>query len=56
MADYTPPVSPEIVFTFKAAPYTPPATPNIVFNFGVEDGGGGDEGLLRTNYMILLTM
>lgn len=56
MADYTPPASPDIVFTFKATPYTPPATPNVNFTFGVDDGGGEAEGLLRANYMILLTM
>ncbi|MBV6779290.1 hypothetical protein KWH04_01215 [Xanthomonas campestris pv. trichodesmae] len=56
MADYTPPVSPEIAFTFKGATYTPPVSPSIAFRFGVDDDVGEEQGLLRTNYTILLTM
>lgn len=53
--DYIPPLTPNIVWTFKGEPYVPPFTPNIVWTFGADDSGG-DDGYLQSNYMILLTM
>lgn len=53
--DYTPPLSPNIVWTLKGIEYTPPLSPNIVFIFGADDEGGDDE-RLKSTYMLLLTM
>lgn len=56
MADeYTPPLSPNIVWTFKGNEYTPPLSPNIVWIFGADDDTDGND-LLKSTYMLLLTM
>lgn len=53
--DYVPPLSPNIIWNFSGEDYTPPLSPAIIWNFGVDDDGT-TSGLLRANYMILLTM
>lgn len=55
MDEYEPPLSPNINFVFKGT-YTPPLSPNIEFVFGLDEDDGLTAGLLRANYMILLTM
>lgn len=52
--DYVPPLTPNIVWTFRGD-YTPPLTPNIIWTFGADDSDIND-GYLQSNYMILLTM
>lgn len=41
MADYVPPVSPEIIFNFVTPDYVPPVSPDIIFEMTAEDDGGG---------------
>lgn len=56
MAEYVPPVSPDIDLTFSAGgAYVPPVSPDIDLIFG-DDSGGGQSGYLQANFMILLTM
>lgn len=58
MADeYSPPLSPNIVWVFKKpdVPYNPPLSPDIIFTFGADDDDDGD-GYRKSSYMILLTM
>jgi hypothetical protein len=40
MADYVPPVSPEIVFNFVTPDYVAPVSPDIIFEMTAEDDGG----------------
>lgn len=56
MADYVPPLSPDITFRFVGNEYTPPLSGSIQLIFGADEDGEVDTGLLRGNYMILLTM
>lgn len=56
MAEYVPPVSPDVDFVFKGTTYVPPASPNVDFVLGADDSGGGESALLRTNYMMILMM
>lgn len=56
MADYTPPPADEVDFMFPGAAYVPPAPDELLFIFGAESEGGSESGLLRANYMILLTV
>lgn len=56
MADYTPPPPDEVDFLFRGAAYVPPAADELLFIFGAEDQDGPETGLLRANYMILLTI
>lgn len=56
MADeYTPPLSPNILWVFKGNEYTPPLSPNIEFIFGADDEGDDNE-RRKSSYMLLLTM
>lgn len=41
MADYVPPVSPDIIFNFVTPAYVPPVSPDIIFEMTTEDDGGG---------------
>lgn len=41
MADYTPPVSPDVIFNFVTPDYVPPVSPDIIFEMTTEDDGGG---------------
>lgn len=52
---YTPPVSPEVVFKFKAAPYTPPVSPNVKIVFGGDDENPYED-MKQSNFLIFLTM
>lgn len=58
MADYSPPLSPDIFWIFKRPDlsYSPPLSPNIIFTFGVDNVDPEESGYLKSNYMILLTM
>ena len=40
MADYVPPVSPDIIFNFLTPDYVPPVSPDIIFEMTTEDDGG----------------
>ncbi len=40
MADYVPPVSPDIIFNFVTPDYVPPVSPDIIFEMTTEDDGG----------------
>lgn len=52
--DYTPPLSPAIVFKFTGDDYVPPLSPAVIFRFGIDDEDS-DAGALLSNFMILLT-
>lgn len=54
--DYTPPLSPNIIWTFKGTTYAPPASPNIVWTFGAEDEDSTTDERKKSTYMLLLTM
>lgn len=56
MADYTPPEGDELRFLFRGTDYVPPQHDELLFVFGAEDEDGPESGLLRANYMILLTV
>lgn len=56
MDEYIPPVSPAVDFLFNGISYAPPVSPEVDFVLGADDGGGEARGLLRANFMILLTM
>lgn len=41
MADYVPPVSPNVIFNFVTPDYVPPVSPEVIFEMTTEDDGGG---------------
>lgn len=53
--DYTPPLSPNIVWVFKPNDYTPPLSPNIEWIFGADDDTDGNQ-FRKSTYMLILTM
>lgn len=41
MADYVPPLSPNVIFNFVTPDYVPPVTPNVIFEMTTDDDDGG---------------
>lgn len=41
MADYVPPVTPNVIFNFVTPDYVPPVTPNVIFEMTTDDDEGG---------------
>lgn len=40
MADYVPPVTPNVIFNFVTPDYVPPVTPEVIFEMTTDDDSG----------------
>lgn len=40
MADYVPPVTPNVIFNFVTPDYVPPVTPDVIFEMTTDDDSG----------------
>jgi hypothetical protein len=53
MADYVPPVSPDIIFNFVTPDYVPPVSPDIIFEMTTEDDGGTGNDPRRVQHFVI---
>lgn len=53
MADYVPPVTPDVIFNFVTTPYVPPLTPDVIFEMTTEDDGGIGNDPRRVQHFVI---
>lgn len=53
MADYVPPVTPDVIFNFVTPDYVPPLTPDVIFEMTTEDDGGTSNDPRRVQFFVI---